>query len=213
MRIWSWQHVSVIHCWVKPSLLLSSFTCNVKTRVLSKLYLSVKNYLIYLQSLESNKSAIIKAIKSECRAQGKEEEEEMDRCQRGAAALANPFVKLAPPCHVSRMQHTSYMLRRQFQWCGDVSNWMQILYILVGTYWWKNCTLFVERKIWGMRMCVAAVHGDYLYIEKLSVLVGVLTANWKHPLLKATYTRPEITSVGNVDFSPGLAETKRDQKN
>ena len=32
-----------------------------------------------------------------------------------------------------------------------------------------------------------------------------------HPLLKATYTRPEITSVGNVDFSPRLAETKRDQ--
>ena len=127
---------------------------------------------MYLQSLESNKSAIIKAIKAECRAQGKEEEEEeMDRCQRGAAAVANPFVKLAPPCHVSRMQHTSYMLRRQFQWCGDVSNWMQILYILVGTYWWKNCTLFVERKSWGMRMHVAAVHGDYLYIEKLSVLV------------------------------------------
>ena len=24
MRIWSWQHVSVIHCWVEPSLLLSS---------------------------------------------------------------------------------------------------------------------------------------------------------------------------------------------
>ena len=23
--IWSWQHVSVIHCWVEPSLLLSSF--------------------------------------------------------------------------------------------------------------------------------------------------------------------------------------------
>ena len=93
------------------------FTCNVKTRVLSKLYLSVKNDLMYLQSLESNKSAIIKAIKAECRAQGKEEEEEeeMDRCQRGAAAVANPFVKLAPPCHVSRMQHTSYMLRRQFQ--------------------------------------------------------------------------------------------------
>ena len=25
VRIWSWQHVSVIHCWVEPSLLLSSF--------------------------------------------------------------------------------------------------------------------------------------------------------------------------------------------
>ena len=25
MRIWSWQHVSVIHCWVEPSILLSSF--------------------------------------------------------------------------------------------------------------------------------------------------------------------------------------------
>ena len=24
VRIWSWQHVSVIHCWVEPSLLLSS---------------------------------------------------------------------------------------------------------------------------------------------------------------------------------------------
>ena len=23
VRIWSWQHVSVIHCWVEPSLLLS----------------------------------------------------------------------------------------------------------------------------------------------------------------------------------------------
>ena len=26
MRIWSWQHVSAIHCWVEPSLLLSSFS-------------------------------------------------------------------------------------------------------------------------------------------------------------------------------------------
>ena len=25
VRIWSWQHVSVIHCWVEPSLLLSEF--------------------------------------------------------------------------------------------------------------------------------------------------------------------------------------------
>ena len=24
-RIWSWQHVSVIHCWVEPSLLFSSY--------------------------------------------------------------------------------------------------------------------------------------------------------------------------------------------
>ena len=24
VKIWSWQHVSVIHCWVEPSLLLSS---------------------------------------------------------------------------------------------------------------------------------------------------------------------------------------------
>ena len=117
----------------------------------------------------------------------------MDRCQRGAAALANPFVKLAPPCHVSRMQHTSYMLRRQFQWCGDVSNWMQILYILVGTYWWKNCTLFVERKSWGMRMRVAAVHEDYLYIEKLSVLVGVQTANWKRDTTVTASTVPSVT--------------------
>ena len=167
-------------------------TCNVKTRVLSKLYLSVKNDLMYLQSLESNPSAIIKAIKAECRAQGKEEEE-MDRCQRGAAAVANPFVKLAPPCHVSRMQHTSYMLRRQFQWCGDVSNWMQILYILVGTYWWKNCTLFVERKSWGMRMRVAAVHGDYLYIDKLSVLV--LEFRWPTDERDTRVTASTVPSV------------------
>ena len=33
-----------------------------------------------------------------------------------------------------------------------------------------------------------------------------------HPLLKASYTRPETTSVGNVDFSPRLAETKRNQE-
>ena len=30
MRIWSWQHVSVIHCWVEPSLLLSSYNHNSK---------------------------------------------------------------------------------------------------------------------------------------------------------------------------------------
>ena len=44
-----------------------------------------------------------------------------------------------------------------------------------------------------------------------SVSVNYRLSVW-HPLLKATYTRPEITSVGNVDFSPRLAETKRDQQ-
>ena len=48
------------------------------------------------------------------------------------------------------------------------------------------------------------------------LFIGFLLANQSltddHPLLKATYTRPEITSVGNVDFSPRLAETKRDQQ-
>ena len=32
------------------------------------------------------------------------------------------------------------------------------------------------------------------------------------PLLKQTYTGPETTSVGDLDFSPTLAKTKRDQQ-
>ena len=31
VRIWSWQHVNVIHCWVEPSLLLSSFWTILRT--------------------------------------------------------------------------------------------------------------------------------------------------------------------------------------
>ena len=33
-----------------------------------------------------------------------------------------------------------------------------------------------------------------------------------HPLLKQTYTGPETTSVGDLDFSPRLAETKQNQQ-
>ena len=44
------------------------------------------------------------------------------------------------------------------------------------------------------------------------IKIQKLTVTGNHPLLKETYTRPETTSVGNIDFSPRLAETKRNQQ-
>ena len=52
MRIWSWQHVSVIHCWVEPSLLLSSFQGPFLT-VLWRQFLTIGDFSINARSFET----------------------------------------------------------------------------------------------------------------------------------------------------------------
>ena len=46
MRIWSWQHVSAIHCWVEPSLLLSSLFATLA--VLMRLVVLRTTYIFHL---------------------------------------------------------------------------------------------------------------------------------------------------------------------
>ena len=54
IRIWSWHHVSVIHCWVEPSVLLSSYTLCVEWQAVCKSVKLPTVQPIYLSLLPDN---------------------------------------------------------------------------------------------------------------------------------------------------------------